>query len=143
MIIYTSPIQHECQANHIVLVTDGNPTGDPPVAAVQSITGGSCILPHAVASGMCGAELTNHMATTDITTAFPGDQHVTTHTIGFRFKSPWLESLSVAGGDHNASSTADLVTTISAIFDGAERTGTTFVAPSVTIDQFSRLSGSF
>jgi len=54
------------------------------------------------------------------------------HTIGFRFKSPWLESLSdvsvsddeniVAGGDHNASST------------------TTFVAPSVTIDQFSRLS---
>ncbi len=106
---YKSPIVSSCQANYIVLMTDGEPTYSGsthtkgPFAERASITVGgpqgpladavgTCVAPEGVnGAGTCGAELTSYLATNDNvaerTDANPdgqnGDQFIKTFTIGF------------------------------------------------------------
>lgn len=88
---YVSPMQYGCQANYIVLMSDGKPeysggTGVLPPSAtpIQTLTGNSCAdSPSGYKSGTCGSELTSFLATKDQNGSLDGDQFVNTFTVAF------------------------------------------------------------
>ncbi len=150
--VYTSPIAAECQANYVIFLTDGEPwvgwddTPEYPdvynatVAQGVALNGGAC-------SGtdvhrLCGVEYAGAMAPPEADEADDDIPNVITHTIGFNIQDDWLSDVATAGkGDYfSAESSGDLVTAIAEIIQTVPEAGSTFVAPSVTIDQVSRLS---
>jgi len=141
---YISPIQHECQSNHVIILTDGQPTQDDDAAKLAGNlavgTPGNCVA--TIQGGQCGAELAAYMLDADYDLTRPGVQNITTHTIGFNYKTPWLESLAKAGGGgyYTANSAADLTKAVTNILAKVQNVDTTFVAPGATIDNYSRLS---
>lgn len=141
---YLSPIQHECQSNHVIILTDGEPTSDDEAAKSAGLlaVGGSANCAATIKGGQCGAELAAYMQTADFDLSRPGTQNITTHTIGFNFETPWLESLAHAGGGgyYTANSADDLIRAVTDIVSNVKNIDTTFVSPGATIDNFSRLS---
>ncbi len=139
---YVSPFEHECQSNHIVLLTDGVPSTDATaVTAAEALTDKTCATSNQ-SGETCGEEFALYLNTTDFNTTLPGDQTISTHTIGFNLDIPWLEDIAAKGGGnyYTASSAADLTDAVSNIVAKVHNVDTTFVAPGATIDQFSRLS---
>ncbi|MEH6824771.1 MAG: PilC/PilY family type IV pilus protein [Motiliproteus sp.] len=136
--VYTSPITEDCQSNHIVLLTDGYPSVNTSVTKVQAMTGGSC-------SGSddkaCGLELLSYLKNVD-QHAKDNDQIITTHTIGFNFSDQWLRDLATTGGGgfYEAESASELTSAFDTIIKSIKAVNTTFVQPSVTINQFNRFS---
>jgi len=135
---YANPISLECHSNHVVLLTDGIPNADSTTEKyLKDNVLGTCDQ-MGRDRGTCGAELAEYMATTDHQTAFPETKNtVTTHTIGFNFRSDWLKSVSQAGGGghYEASNSDDLLAAFQAILSG---TSTSFAAPTVTVDSYNR-----
>lgn len=140
--VYISPIIDECQTNHIVLLTDGQPNADNEAASqVQALTGGTCaVQPNN--NGTCGEEIAGYLQTTDLHSSINGDQNIITHTIGFNFTNQWLKDLASAGGGgfYTADSALELQAALTNILDTMQDTNTTFVAPGATVDNFSKLS---
>ena len=139
---YISPITHECQQNHVILVTDGEPSPDWRSANLAADISGSANCKSVVSGGLCGEELAAYMNNFDAAPNIPGTQEITTHSIGFNFSLPWLGDLATAGGggSYTTSSSNELVDAVSNIVSSALEAGQTFVAPTATIDQFTRLS---
>ncbi len=146
--VYKSPITNECQSNHLLLVTDGFPTGDAVFRQTFSRFGQCQASGFSRNRGECIIEVADHMASQSFAdSVLPGAQGVTTHTVGFNLDSPWLERVASgnvgeegAGGYFTANSTDELVDALVEIIEGVQRVENTFVAPGVTVDQFSRLS---
>jgi len=131
---YISPIENECQANHIVLLTDGEPTADSgAITEVTSLTGSSCD-PQQHDEGTCGEELAEYLN--------DSDNKVITHTIGFNFTTQWLKDVARAGGGgfYTADTASQLSHALTNIINGVQDVNTTFVAPGVTVDRFSKLT---
>lgn len=97
---YISPIEHECQANYVVLMSDGRPeyAGSASTGGginqyplrkneVQTLTGEgeNCgnDAPHGYKSGTCGAELTYFQANSDQASGIDGKQAIGTFTVAF------------------------------------------------------------
>ena len=141
---YTSPITHECQQNHVVLLTDGIPDWNPVSAPeAKSIIGGDCQLKILGDLGYCGPEFAAHMNNYDLDSALEGTQNLTVHTIGFNLlDNTWLKAVSSAGGGSHstADSASELTTAITSILTSVAPVNTTFVAPGATVDHFSRLA---
>ena len=142
--VYKSPIVNECQANYAIMLTDGGPyhgvkdNRAPPehfqsIATIEGLNGGPCTAHSVSSEGLCGEEMARYMATND---------EIITHAIGFNIRHRWIQDVAAAGGGDyiEAASSNDLVNAISSIATQISETGSTFVAPSVTIDQFTRLS---
>lgn len=131
---YISPIENECQANHIVLLTDGIPTADAgAITQVTSLTGGSCD-PQELDNGTCGEEIAQYLKSSS--------NNITTHTIGFNFTTQWLRDVASAGsgGYYTADTASQLTSALSNIINGVQDVNSTFVAPGVTVDRFSKLT---
>jgi len=119
---YVSPIVSECQSNHIVLLTDGEPTASSHAIAradlikeeldITECSGvGTVGFP---AGGACGKDLAN---------------------------DTWLTSVSADyGTHHDADSAQTLLTAFESILDVVEQEINTFVSPAVTVDRFTGLS---
>jgi type IV pilus assembly protein PilY1 len=141
---YTSPISHECQSNHVVLLTDGIPSADG--NAVTTISGdlGSCLGTEYGEGGKCAIEVARHMATNDLSNAVPDTNNVKTHAIGFNFTTQWLKDIaSNTNGDgtfHEAASADDLVAAFASILNDIRSQDNSFAAPAITVDQFSPLT---
>lgn len=140
---YNSPIQYECQKNHIILLTDGAPTSDTGKDSTiesGSYTGRNC-------SGNCldefagwirtnGAVNRDH-STLDLT------QDIKIHTIGFgsAVDEELLKNTAENGdGDYKSASTADQL--LQAFKELAGQTlfeKDTFVAPAVAVNAYSGL----
>lgn len=136
---YVSPFTHECQSNHIVLLTDGAPTSDSAaVSKVENIIGTSC---EDKDGGTCGEEIAQYMIEND-QHSFDGDQFITTHTIGFNFTTQWLRDVASAGGGgfYTADSANQLSAALENIINSVQDDATTFVAPGATVDHFSKIS---
>lgn len=107
---YISPLTQECQANFIVLISDGQPTrldhnntlktvlqaagvpgGNPSQCEDLSTTIFNGVTP-AVTEGNCGGELLNYLATTDINPDI-NNSNVKTYTVGFSLEGPGKEYL--------------------------------------------------
>lgn len=89
---YTSPISHQCQKNHIVLFSDGEPSGDTgannriqnlllTVPVENRITGLSTTCGSG-GSGACAEEIAFYGNQEDFSSVYDGIQNVTFHAVG-------------------------------------------------------------
>ncbi len=138
--VYTSPMISECQSNHIVILTDGTPTSKA-VYDAQKLVPGNCAVASA-ADGQCGEELANFLATNDQSGNVTNTNTITTHTIGFNFSNEWLKSVAAAGQGkfYTADSASELQSAIESVLADARAHEHTIVAPTVSIDQTTRIS---
>lgn len=142
--LYRSPITESCGKNFIILLTDGEPSGD--ASAISKITalpdfntvvGSAC---DGSGEGRCLDDVATYLLRRDLDDTLPGVQNVVTHTIGFEVDFPLLVTTAARGGGeyHLADDTASLSTALSgivlSIFDNAG----TFAAPAVPVNSFNR-----
>jgi len=182
---YNTPIEHTCQANYLVLMSDGKPeysyyrdqtldgagryaksaypdqTHDyslmpelfPSVdsavidPAIPELIGGDCAdSPNGFASGTCGPELTEFMATNDMNTELAGDQTVETYTVAFGLANEpdgaaYLASLATAAdGAFTADNASELVAAFQSVFGDIEKKSFSFSSPSFSVSEDSLLS---
>ena len=138
---YKSPIQQSCQANFIVLLTDGSANSNNSKTKIKNLTGvGNCTvtLPDGDA---CGVDLVKFLNENDQSSTVGGLNNVVTYTIGFNISNQFLKDLAIAGG--GAFFEADTSASLSGVFqniitDVLSRT-TSFAAPSLSVNAFNRL----
>ena len=144
---YTNPMIGECQNNHIVKLSDGQPWQNTAVPKTQALIGRSCVNPggsFSSRSGMCGVELAQWLNDTDHAPHLTRDKNITVSTIGFNIRSTFLSDVaSAGGGDYYEANRADeLVEVFNEIITTVKDIDTTFVAPATSISQFNRLTQS-
>ncbi|HQX46879.1 MAG TPA: hypothetical protein PK555_05665, partial [Steroidobacteraceae bacterium] len=144
---YQSPIAYQCQRNFAILLTDGEPTLDtganaliPALPGYASLVGGGC---SGTGDGACLADMTQYLHDADLSSALPGQQNVTTYTVGFGPDvegSTLLDQTATRGGGqaYSADNVANLTTTLQAIVGDILQTSSTFTTPSVSINAFNR-----
>lgn len=146
--VYNSPITSECQTNHIVLLTDGEPSQNESVSLIESMIGATSCPEDPITGDSddeCGYELAGFLRNNDQSNQF-SDSFVSTHTIAFNEddSSGFLGQIAVAGGQNgvrSASTSNELVTIFEDIVaEIVTNTNTTFVSPGVTVNSFSRLN---
>ena len=165
---YKSPITDPCQANYIIVLSDGSQNTFHGEAAIESFLGKNCDSNNGGAD--CGKKLATLISTTDQSPdaggGHPGIQTIKTYTIGFNFTSGFLEDLAgtpgegpVGPGDPDpdndgikgsyghgeyleASSAADLVEVFNKFLSQISSDPTTFVAPTLTLNAFNQLFNS-
>ncbi|OED37135.1 hypothetical protein AB833_24595 [Chromatiales bacterium (ex Bugula neritina AB1)] len=138
------PPMEQCQSNHIVLLTDGLPYGGGELRTIERYIGSNCARNQGANRryGNCGIELAQYMHDNDHYPGVEGTNNITTHTIGLSLDLDWLGNIAAAGGGgyYSVESSEQLVSAFESIVNVAIDQATTFVAPSVTVDQFSRLA---
>lgn len=145
---YKSPINATCQKNHIILLTDGDPTNDTNAnSRIRSLVNGMA-LPDGLSSscsgdGQCMDELAYWLRNTDqAPNTLIGDQAITTYTIGgfgdisgvdlLRRTAKW------GGGKYfEADDTQGLTNALESIFLDILATDSTFTAPAVSVNAFN------
>ncbi len=145
---YVSPITDFCQANYIVLLTDGYANSNHSVERIKTMTGVSqcdATLPDgttAVADGeACALDLVRWLSSNDQGAAVSGENFVSTYTIGFNFSTDWLRALAEEGNGsfYEASSAADLAAAFEEILAEVLDASTSFAAPSLSINAVNKL----
>lgn len=134
---YTSPIVNECQSSHMVLLTDGVPTGNSGTVDRLNPIYGPCRGGRG-SGGTCGVELTGSLADNDQLNWMGGVNNITTHSIGFNINSNWVKDLAAAGGGlyRDASSTDQLLAAFRSILDSATLAATA-AAPTISVNAFN------
>jgi len=154
--LYDSPIADSCQKTFIVLLTDGEPTfdssADSKILAMQdaaggrfsSLVGNTCDIEtyppgFEPSGGNCLDDLAEFLHEGDHST-LPGQQEVTTYTVGFTLDLPILADTAQRGGGlyYTADDTATLANAMSSIVTSILTTNTTFAAPTVAVNAFNR-----
>jgi len=137
--IYSAPVAGSCQANQIVLLSDGSATtGSGRSRIADMIGGGECAV-RDNAREECGIELSEWLKDGDPSSS---RAPIITHTVGFNFSNDFLRDLAAAGGGRfqEASSASELAGVFRNIVDAAATIDTGFVAPAATVSQFNRLA---
>lgn len=144
--VYKSPTQYACAKNFTVLLTDGAPTRDTdayyrvPKLPNFTTTMGRSNCTGGNVSGACLDDIAEYLSKQDINPNVPGDQLVTTYTIGFKVDLPLLkETAEKSGGEYYLaedvkSLTVALTDIVSNIFDR----DISFTAPAVAVNAFNR-----
>lgn len=141
---YLAPVNFSCQKNYIVLLTDGAPTRDTSAESkIEALDGfGELIGDDCDGSGdgSCLDDMAEYLFESDLDGSLPGQQNVTTYTIGFTVDLPLLASTASRGGGEYklADDTATLATVLSDIVLSIKDDATTFSAPSVPVNAFNR-----
>ncbi|MFK7858504.1 MAG: PilC/PilY family type IV pilus protein [Granulosicoccus sp.] len=146
--VYISPMTGSCQANHIVLLSDGETNKNSSTAAIRTmINKVSC---DAVADGdeLCATDLAEWLLETDHSTGESGlgdVQDIKTHTIAFNLDGngkDFLERVAAAGGGsaHEADTADELLGVFNDLVTTIVDIDTGFTAPAITINQFNRLT---
>jgi len=140
---YASPLNNSGQNTYIVLLTDGEPSGD--ISANRLIEG----LPDYdnlvgqpcddAIDGSCLDAMAEYLYKADLRTDVPGQQNVITHTIGFQVDYPLLASTAERGGGRYfvADDTAGLTQALSDITDSFARSPGVLTAPQIPINAFN------
>ncbi len=146
--VYTSPIDVGCQANYIVLLTDGfsnhnanEESQDHGVSLVDSLVTDACTT--GGSGEKCGLELAKFMATEDQRADLAGDQTIKLYTIGFNISTQWLKDMADAdhgqGAFYEAQDAASLAATFQAILADILNKPTSFATPSLSVNAFNKL----
>lgn len=144
---YKSPIEATCQKNHIILLTDGEPTGDTSANdEVRSLITDT-ELPEGFSKtcsndGQCMDELAYWMKNNDHSDSLINTQDITTYTIGGFGLENGVELLkrtadAGAGSYFAADDTAGLTVALESIFLRILDADTTFTAPAVSVNSFN------
>ena len=166
--VFRSPISSTCDKNYIVLLSDGQPTKDDlnvtRKAVLTGFNGSSCstdITSDATDDNRdasksdtstidnCLDELAEWAYTKDVAEigslkAHDGDQHITTHTIGFELSDAdaitlMKDTARKGGGDfYPAKSEAELIDIFNRIIASTLQVNTTFSSPAVSVNAFNR-----
>ena len=143
---YDQPVEYACAKNFNVLLTDGAPTQDTgayplvPTLPNYTITMGRSNCNGGNVNGACLDDIAEYLSKEDINPTVPGDQTVTTYTIGFRVDLPLLKDTAEnSGGQYylaeDVQSLTDALTDIvTNIFDR----DISFTAPAVAVNAFNR-----
>ena len=140
---YISPMDSQCQTNHIVLLSDGKATSNTAATRIKTMTGGDCDTSFTGAEE-CGRELVEWMNSNDHSAFLPGTQNIITHTIAFNLAEAdrgFLTDLATLGGGgaYVADSANSLLSAFKSIFLNVSKTDTSFVAPTVTLNHQNRM----
>ncbi|MFQ5548099.1 MAG: pilus assembly protein [Woeseia sp.] len=143
---YKQPATNVCSKNYNVLLTDGKPNDDheaQPLAPLlpgfqTSLSRKSC--DGALGQGMCLDDITEYLAVEDIDAALPGDQFVTTHTIGFAIDLPILRSAAERSGGQYflADDVESLARALLSIVGDVTARNISFSSPAVSVNAFNR-----
>ena len=153
---YLTPIGDGCQKNFVVYLTDGEPTKDSDAdtkiktmrdeagKSFGQLVGNTCDVEtypagFAPSGGDCLDDLAELMNKGDLST-LPGQQNVTTYTIGFTVDLPNLSDTARRGGGayYTANDTATLANAMSNIVTSILTLNTTFTSPTVAVNSFNR-----
>lgn len=139
---FTSPIEYSCQPNYAVVLTDGEPTSDTNHQTTIEDVVGSC-------TGNCLDEISKYMFTADMIPSakdpsdkFPGQQKVSTYTVGFKTDQTLLSQTASNGGGQYllADNASELTSALKQVLDDVRAKSTTYVAPGVAVNTFDRLN---
>ena len=142
---YESPIDPEfgqCQANYIVLFSDGAPNGTTLASEISTVTGENCT------GEACAETLARYMAKIPSERGDDSNYAQTfTYTVGFEsdgFNDQYLRDLAEAGSGrfYSDNTTAGLAEAFTKILIEAKKGASTFVAPGISVNQFNRLTHS-
>jgi type IV pilus assembly protein PilY1 len=154
---YVTPIQTACTSNHIVLLSDGKPTEDDTATknAIRTLTKKTAcdgLAAKGISSsqiidkGECGTDLVEYLNTVDQSSSTagtnqPGDQFITTNTIGFQLDAgsdgaKFLTEIATAGGGtyYDASNSAGLVNALQNIVSAVTQKSRTIARVGNTLD---------
>ncbi|MGR6873379.1 pilus assembly protein [Pseudomonas sp. HK3] len=145
---YTSPITATCQKNHIILLTDGDPSNDTDANSRIKTLVNNMILPDGLSdecsgSGQCMDELAYYIQNTDqAPDTLIGEQPITTYTIGGFGDISGVDLLKRTakwgGGKYfEANDTQGLTVALESIFLDILSTDSTFTAPAVSVNAFN------
>ncbi|GMQ76261.1 MAG: hypothetical protein BMS9Abin01_1531 [Gammaproteobacteria bacterium] len=140
---YISPINTPCQANFIVLLTDGIANRNSSEQLIRNITGDTSCDNTLPGGERCGIELTRYLndPSNDQNPNVAGNNTITTYTIGLEISNQWLKDLATEGGGKffQAGSTAELRRTFNDIVSDVLQRTTSFATPSLSINAFNQL----
>ncbi len=145
-----SPIDSACQANHIVLLTDGQANNNTTAAknGIQTLAG-NCTSDATNDGEKCARTLASWIAAND-QSSIEGDNFVTTHTVGFALDASgttasnniknFLRDIATNGGGsfNTAESATELSEAFNRIIQEVLATDTTFVSASAPVNSFER-----
>ena len=142
---YVTPIQYSCQANHIVLLTDGEPNANNSASIIRTMAGvtGSCISNEGSGHD-CIRDLAKFLSTVDQSSLDNTNgeiQVVKVHTIGLNLNSTFLQSVATYGNGKYiyATNSAELLSAFDDLFNDVLKNPTSFVSPSLSVNAFNRL----
>ena len=145
---YKSPVQYQCQRNFVVLLTDGEPISDSSADDKIAALPGFDRLGRAACDGEGDGHCLDDMAqylnqAADLAPDIPGRQHAVTYTIGFGPEvagSTFLDVVAERGGGRAfaANDVTQLTAALQSIFGDILQSGSTFVAPAVSVNAFNR-----
>ena len=157
---YLSPIKGSCQANYVVLLSDGRPTVLHNQAGIESFLGSSCVdqstgilndVTDWKDSANCGVELATFLSQTDQIPSMPGSR-VKVLTVGFALSNTvegeagrnFLQALATAGDGafYEVSPSLDLATILSNIVGQVSGNNESFTPPSVALNPSSLASSN-
>jgi len=144
---YKSPIESECQKNHVILLTDGQPYYDESSNTdiknyVKNMALPSQLSKSCSGDGGCLDELAYWLKNTDSATTLTGNQDITLYTIGGFNLTSGVDLLTRAanfggGRYYPADDTQGLIDALDAIFLDILATDSTFTAPAVSVNAFN------
>ena len=143
---YKQPAEYACSKNYVVLLTDGEPTRDVDVYdKAPLLPGYSSAVGRSTCTGdndhgACLDDIAEYLSKVDINTGVAGNQHVTTHTIGFTVDLPILKATAEnSGGEYYlASDVASLTKALTDIVSNIFDRDISFTAPAVAVNAFNR-----
>lgn len=139
---YNQPSNFACAKNFNVLLTDGEPTQDlDTYNRVQDLPGwqgASCS--GGYTDGSCLDDIAEYLSEVDINDDIPGEQNVTTHTIGFTIDLPLLKDTAKRSGGqyYMANDTQSLTTALTEIVTNIFDRDISFTSPAVSVNAFNR-----
>lgn len=145
---YDSPINHECQKNHIIMLTDGAPSHDEGAnSKIKTLVQGldlesQGLDPNCSGHGGCMAELAYYMYNVDQSDEFTGKQVVATYTVGAFGDiddTTILKRTAEVGGGlyYDAKDPEALSTAINDIILKILAEDSTFTAPAISVNAFN------
>lgn len=147
---YKTPIEASCQKNHVILLTDGEPTNDTKaddkienlISGLDLPTGLNKNCSADSSNGGCLDELAYWMQNSDHNDNFSQSQNITVHTIGGFDLTDGVALLENTakwggGGYHAADNTQELTLALDQIFLKILAADTTFTAPAVSVNAFN------
>lgn len=144
--VYKNPTNYACAKNFTVLLTDGAPTKDTGAySKVKDLPGYTTTMGRSnctggTGDGTCLDDIAEYLSKHDVNPNIPGEQNVTTYTIGFKVDLPLLKNTAEnSGGQYYLAEDVQTLTTalteiVTSIFDK----DVSFTAPAVSVNAFNR-----
>ncbi|MDX1812361.1 MAG: hypothetical protein R3240_10465, partial [Gammaproteobacteria bacterium] len=140
---YQSPALYQCQANYIVLLTDGEPKADfdadSSIPNLPNYNSGSCSFVDG--SSDCLDNVAEYLHTVDISSA-AGFQNVDTYTIGFTTNQQLLQDTANKGGGRyiQANDATSLESAFNTILKTVINSNNSFSPPAIAANAFNSVS---